>query len=64
MNNDEKCKLGVSFGLVIIIIGFFILLLGRFFIPKYISFLTGGGVVIIGFLAIMDIVDRFGEDDE
>jgi len=63
MNNNEKCKLGVSFAFVIILIGIFILIFGRFFIPKFISFLTGGGVVIIGFLAIMDIVDRFGEDE-
>jgi len=63
MNNDDKCKLGMSFGFAIILIGIFILIIGRFFIPKFISFLTGGCVVIIGFLAIMDITDRFGEDE-
>jgi len=63
MNNDEKCNLGMSFGFAIILIGIFILIFGRFFIPKFISFLTGGIIVITGFLAIMDIVDRFGEDE-
>ena len=63
MNNDEKCKIGTSFGLAIIIIGFFILLLGRFFIPKFISLIIGGGLIILGFLMVMDIVDRFGEDE-
>ena len=64
MNKDQKCKIGTSFGLAIIIIGFFILLLGRFYISKTISLLVGGVIIFLGFLTVMDISDRFGEDDE
>ena len=63
MNNDEKCNLGVSFGFAIILIGIFILIIGRFFIPKFISLLIGGVIIFLGFLTVMDIVDRFGEDE-